>query len=149
MFATDACIEIHNKAGYLCPINPRKQSIIIKAMLKQSEVCIYNLAIFIVRDAYIMNLNRDFLNSCGPTNVLSFPAQSKHNFDLEHTPNVLVISVDTLQRECALYGQKLVEHFVRLIAHGLAHLMGFEHGVAMFNLCEKMENAGLTAYKNI
>ncbi len=134
-----ANIEIYNKAGYLCPLPLAQQKIILQAMLKHSPVVLGDIDIYITRDNYIMSLNNKFLSCQGPTNVLSFPANARLNVSPEQLPHLLVISVDTLQREAMLYEQDLVDHFIRLMAHGLAHLMGFEHGAAMFELCEKME----------
>jgi len=81
-----------------------------------------------VDDAEIARLNSEFLGMPGPTNVLSFPD------DDPHRPGYLgeiALSVDTLTREAALYGQQPTEHLIRLLAHGLLHLAGFDHGDAM------------------
>lgn len=43
----------------------------------------------------------------------------------------LAMSPDTVCREAMLYGQKLEAHTMRLLAHGFAHLLGYEHGKAM------------------
>lgn len=81
-----------------------------------------------VDDAAIERLNREFLGLPGPTNVLSFPA------DDPARPGYLgeiALSVDTLCREAALYGQDPAAHLTRLLAHGLLHLAGYEHGPLM------------------
>ncbi len=135
------CIEIHNKAGFLCPLHATEQKQILKAMLKLSPVTLEAVVLYIVRDDYIASLNNKFLSCQGPTNVLSFPACAMSGVEFEQIPNLLIISVDTLEREAMLYGQDLIEHFIRLMAHGLAHIMGFEHGPEMFALCEEMEMA--------
>ncbi len=139
-------VEIYNQAGWLCPLLPVEQKEIIKAMHKLNPVPLGDLSVYIVRDDYIMQLNNKFLYCQGPTNVLSFPAydfmHDAAQHSSEHIPHTLVISVDTLQRECLLYGQELIDHFLRLLAHGLAHIMGYDHGAEMFNLCAEMEEAG-------
>ncbi len=53
----------------------------------------------------------------------------------------MALSADTLQRECFLYGQELDGHCIRLLAHGLAHLLGHDHSPAMDALCERLEAA--------
>jgi probable rRNA maturation factor len=81
-----------------------------------------------VDDVEIARLNSEFLGMPGPTNVLSFPD------DDPQRPGYLgeiALSVDTLAREAILYGQQPTEHLVRLLAHGLLHLAGFDHGDAM------------------
>ena len=52
----------------------------------------------------------------------------------------LVLSVNTLERECLLYGQDPHQHAVRLLAHGLIHLLGYDHGEEMQELSNQLEN---------
>ena len=81
-----------------------------------------------VDDAEIARLNGEFLGMPGPTNVLSFPADDP--LRPEYLGEI-ALSVDTLSREAALYGQHPHAHLVRLLAHGFLHLAGYEHGAAM------------------
>jgi ssRNA-specific RNase YbeY (16S rRNA maturation enzyme) len=53
--------------------------------------------------------------------------------------------VDTLEREAFLYGQEATAYCIRLLAHGLAHLAGRDHGPAMRELEERLERAGAAA----
>jgi probable rRNA maturation factor len=89
-----------------------------------------------VRDAEIANLNRQYLDRRGPTNCLAFPDARRSGAFLGGS---LLVSLDTLHRECLLYGQPLAAHLRRLLAHGLAHLAGFDHGEAMDALCATLE----------
>lgn len=43
----------------------------------------------------------------------------------------LLLSVEQCRRESFLYGQDIRAHALRLIAHGLLHLMGYDHGELM------------------
>ena len=81
-----------------------------------------------VDDAEIARLNGEFLGMPGPTNVLSFPADDP---DRPGYLGEIALSVDTLSREAALYGQQPHEHLARLLAHGFLHLAGYDHGAAM------------------
>ena len=81
-----------------------------------------------VDDVEIARLNGEFLNLPGPTNVLSFPSEDSDRPDYL---GEIALSVDTLAREAALYGQDPTEHLVRLLAHGLLHLAGYDHGRLM------------------
>ncbi|MGE4296800.1 MAG: rRNA maturation RNase YbeY [Desulfovibrionaceae bacterium] len=49
----------------------------------------------------------------------------------------LVISLETVAREAVLYGQEPHAHFARLLAHGLLHLAGLDHGEEMEALTER------------
>jgi probable rRNA maturation factor len=100
----------------------------------------------LVDDREIARLNSEFLGCTGPTNILSFPA---HEADEENFAGgevgdpgdqaflgELALSVDTLARETDLYGQAPLEHLARLLAHGLLHLAGFDHGEIMFDMTD-------------
>ena len=39
----------------------------------------------------------------------------------------LIISVETAQRQCAVHGHSLKEELAWLAAHGLLHLLGWDH----------------------
>jgi probable rRNA maturation factor len=86
-----------------------------------------------VDDAAIERLNREFLGLPGPTNVLSFPA---HDPARPGYLGEIALSADTLAREAALYGQDPAGHLTRLLAHGLLHLAGYEHGPLMDHLTD-------------
>jgi probable rRNA maturation factor len=91
----------------------------------------------LLRDADMAKLNEKYLHCPGPTNCLAFPVAGKGE-------SGLVLSLDALRRECLLYGQESGEHCIRLLAHGLAHLAGFEHGPVMEHFCARLEQAGRT-----
>ena len=55
----------------------------------------------------------------------------------------LAMAVETFQREAFLYGQELNAYTVFLLAHGFAHLLGYDHGPAMDALMERMERGTL------
>lgn len=84
--------------------------------------------LYLVDDAAISAANHRCLGCPGPTNVLSFPGAGG-------LPGALLLSAETHARECLLYGQPPRPHALRLLAHGMAHLAGLDHGRAMDRLC--------------
>ncbi len=80
----------------------------------------------LTNDREIERLNSEFLNIQAPTNVLSFPAEE------EDFLGSICVSVDTIMREAFLYDQDIKEYFLRMLIHGMLHLMGYEHGDEMF-----------------
>lgn len=56
----------------------------------------------------------------------------------------LVLSINTLEREARLFGQNPHEHAIRLLAHGLVHLLGFDHGEHMQELTDLLEENNQT-----
>jgi probable rRNA maturation factor len=78
----------------------------------------------------------------GPTDILSFPAPSAPETYADDFPGCLALSADSLEREVFLYGQEPTAYCIRLLAHGLAHLAGHEHGPAMRELEERLAREG-------
>jgi probable rRNA maturation factor len=86
------------------------------------------LSLVITDDPDIAQLNEQYLGRKGPTNVLAFPMTEGEFGGL--TPGLLgdvVVSVDTAWREAEETGLEPEEHFMRLIVHGILHLMGHDH----------------------
>lgn len=96
-------------------------------------------------DSEIAELNQKYLKRQGPTNVIAFPQQEGALAGL--TPGLLgdvVVSLDTARREAAENGLDADEHLVRLLIHGVLHLLGHDHehdeeeAKAMEELTEKL-----------
>lgn len=98
------------------------------------------LDLFLVQDFEIARHNKNYMNCVGATNILSFPAEEVQNAPYIHNLGTLVLSINTLEREARLFGQDINEHAVRLLAHGLIHLLGYDHGEEMQALTDLLEN---------
>lgn len=86
------------------------------------------LSLVFTDDPGIAVLNQDYLGRVGPTNVLAFPMAEGAFAEL--TPGFLgdvVVSVDTAWREAGDNGLETGEHLVRLLIHGVLHLLGHDH----------------------
>ena len=95
------------------------------------------LELVLARDEDVAELNSLHMGCAGPTNVLSFPNGPEESGEVRDLGS-LVLSVDAVRREALLYGQAPREHCRRLLAHGLAHLIGLDHGEEMDSLCRLM-----------
>lgn len=84
-------------------------------------------------DAEIHKLNKEFRGFDKPTNVLSFANIDDEDFDnyITISPEIelgdIIIAFETLLREAAEKKISLHDHFAHLLAHGLLHLLGFDH----------------------
>jgi probable rRNA maturation factor len=95
------------------------------------------LSILIVDDQQIAQLNRQYLNRKGPTNVIAFcMRQGQFAFCMRQgqfsdiAPNLLgdvVISADTAQREAQSAAISMQDRFDQLLIHGTLHLLGYDH----------------------
>ena len=134
-------ITIHKSRSvdWLLPLSRTELTSVMNTMLEAIGHAGKDVEINLVDDAAIADLNSSFLQCDGPTNILSFPATEDGT-----SQNIgwLALSMDTLERECLLYGQERVEHALRLIAHGLLHLAGYDHGEEMFALTDIAVLAG-------
>lgn len=110
----------------------------------------HTVTLKLVSDAEIARLNKEFLGCTGPTNILSFPAGDETDDPDGHSGagylGELALSVDALVRESALYGQPPLGHMARLLAHGLLHLAGYDHGDEMYDLTDAAVDRVLLEY---
>ncbi|MDB5424371.1 MAG: hypothetical protein JWQ29_1787 [Phenylobacterium sp.] len=74
-------------------------------------------------DPTVADLNARFRQQDKPTNVLSFPAP--HN--PEHFLGDVALAYGVCAREAAEQGKPLAHHLQHLVAHGVLHLLGYDH----------------------
>lgn len=94
------------------------------------------LTLRIVTDAGIQILNREFRNKNKPTDVLSFP-EIDPGLPVRDLGSV-VISKETLSRQAYEMGQNETAEFLRLLVHGVLHLLGYDHEISL-NEEERMQ----------
>jgi probable rRNA maturation factor len=109
----------------------------------------YCLGLSLVSDAEIAELNQDWRQKQGPTDVLAFAAQEA--MDDDGTPFApmplppdfsdddsdlgaealelgdIVISLETAARQAPDHGHSLAQELQFLASHGLLHLLGWDH----------------------
>ncbi len=122
------------------PFDQRELARLLDHMARSCGLSPENVELALTNDAQISAANERYLGCRGPTNIVSFPPEGG-------APGQLLLSVDTLRRECLLYGQDPAEHAIRLLAHGLAHLTGLDHGPEMDRVQKNAEEAGLQALR--
>ena len=105
------------------------------AALRKAE-----LSILLTDDSHIRMLNRDWRGKNKATDVLSFPQVGEADLRLlqktaKASPRSVpdwwlgdvVISLDRAQEQAEEHGLTLEEELEVLLAHGLLHLLGFDH----------------------
>ncbi len=86
------------------------------------------LSVLLLDDTGIAELNEQYLNRQGATNVIAFP-MNEGEFS-EINPELLgdvVISMDTAAREAGEMDISLAARFKELLIHGILHLYGYDH----------------------
>ena len=86
------------------------------------------LSILIVDDPQIAELNLQYLDRKGPTNVIAFAMREGDFPDLSpHLLGDVVISTDTAAREAENAAMSFDRRFNELLVHGILHLLGYDH----------------------
>jgi len=81
------------------------------------------VTILLTDDAAVADLNVRFRGKDGPTNVLSFPAAANPE---QHLGDV-ALAYEVCVAEAAQQGKPLAHHLQHLVAHGVLHLLGYDH----------------------
>ena len=71
-------------------------------------------------------LNQNYRDKSGPTNVLSFPSDLPQELDLPLLGDI-VICAPVVRREAAQQGKPLKAHWAHMTVHGTLHLLGYDH----------------------
>ncbi|WP_333587982.1 rRNA maturation RNase YbeY [Phenylobacterium sp.] len=81
------------------------------------------VTVLLTDDEAVAELNADYRRKAGPTNVLSFPAAQNPEGFLGD----LALAQGVCAREAADQGKRLDHHLQHLVAHGVLHLVGYDH----------------------
>jgi probable rRNA maturation factor len=88
---------------------------------KDSEIVVR-----IVDEAESAQLNRQYRNKEGSTNILSFPAELPKELNLTLLGD-LVVCAPVIEQEAELQQKHLADHWAHIIVHGVLHLIGYDH----------------------
>lgn len=109
------------------------------AMLAALELPKAELSILLTDDSEIHVLNREHRQKDNPTDVLAF-AMDERATDPARVLGDVVISLDTADRQARSRKRPLIEEVRFLLAHGLLHLIGYDHAEP----AEKREMVAMT-----
>ncbi len=117
---------------------------IADAMLAELELGHAELSVLLTNDAEIHALNLAHREKDKPTDVLSFPLDEGGGADGAVSGTRIlgdvVISLDTAARQARSRKRELLPEVRFLLAHGLLHLLGYDHG----NPTQKREMDAMT-----
>jgi len=127
-------INQQNKVKY-SPEMQKTINNVVKAIAKLRNLPLNSeLSILLVDNNYIKDLNLIYRNQDTPTDVLSFAmnelAEDEPDYDFSNELNVLgdiVISMEKVQAQSEEYGHSMEREIGFLVAHGMLHLLGFDH----------------------
>lgn len=87
------------------------------------EIGSLNVIVLLADDAAVRDLNARFRDKDAATNVLSFPAAATAR---PHLGDV-ALAYGVCAREAEAQGKSLEHHLMHLTAHGVLHLLGYDH----------------------
>ena len=108
-------------------------------MLAALELPRAELSVLLTDDPGIHQLNRDHRQKDKPTDVLAFPMDESVP-DPAGILGDVVISLDTAERQARSRKRPLIEEVRFLLAHGVLHLIGYDHAEP----AEKREMVAMT-----
>jgi probable rRNA maturation factor len=130
-------ILIEDKRWSLAGLDPMAQracDAVFAALGLASE---FEVSLMGCDDARICELNGSFRDKPTPTNVLSWPSVERaadRDGDAPDAPDLsdpelgdIAIAYDTCAREAQAQGKPFEDHVTHLIAHGVLHLLGYDH----------------------
>ena len=101
------------------------EAVVADLALKSAEPT--ELSVTFTDDAAMRGLNAQWRGKDKPTNVLSFPAFPEASETIPPMLGDIVLARETIEREAALDGKPFEHHLTHLVAHGLLHLLGYDH----------------------
>lgn len=99
------------------------------------------LTVRIVDESESADLNQEYRNKAGSTNVLSFPFECPQEVELNLLGD-LVICATVVEREAKQQHKTSQAHWAHMLVHGVLHLLGYDH--IEDQDAEKMESREVT-----
>ena len=110
------------------PVRPSDVRWRAEQMLAALRLPKAELSVLLCDDDTVHTLNRDYRHKDKPTDVLAFAMREGEGGGLN--PDLLgdvVISLDTARRQAIAGGRTIASEVTILLAHGLLHLLGYDH----------------------
>lgn len=90
-----------------------------------------DVCIRVVDEVEAQELNSTFRGKDKATNVLSFPAQIELPDSDTKILGDIVICAEVVGQEAGQQGKTLSDHLAHMVVHGMLHLYGFDHEIAV------------------
>lgn len=124
-----AVVRVTTQGGPFAGVSPAVMRRRAEKMLRSRALSAVELSVALVGDAAIRELNRAYRKKNKPTDVLAFPLQELDRG--RGRPSGLlgdvILSIDTARRQAKQHRRSLLDELTMLLAHGLLHLLGYDH----------------------
>ncbi len=99
---------------------------------------IHEIDIVFTDDKEIKKLNSAYRAKNKPTDVLSFSQTEGEDLDFIESLGDIIISLDTAKKQAKQYKVTFEEEVLRLLMHGMLHLLGYDHVDVPEEVAEEM-----------
>ncbi len=134
----EAVVEITTRGGPFRDTSPAVLRRRAEKMLRHLGMRGVELSIALVGDAEIHELNRAYRKMDKPTDVLAFPVVERvppkpgkgsrpAPGSIEGMLGDVILSIETGRRQAKTHRRPLLAELTMLLAHGLLHLIGYDH----------------------
>jgi len=120
-------VLVTRRAPQSPPLSPAQVRALGAAMLKYLELEQAELSVLLTNDRTIHELNLRHRDKDKPTDVLAFPFEAPPGAQAPRILGDVVISLDTALRQAKARKRELLPEVRFLLAHGLLHLIGYDH----------------------
>jgi probable rRNA maturation factor len=118
----------------------------IRAMTRLIQLSNTDISFVLTDDNRIHQLNKIYRRKDRPTDVLAFAMREGPFAELAGTVlGDVIVSVPTARRQADARGGRLLDEVTMLLAHGLLHLLGWDHDTPAKDRRMRAETARLCA----
>ena len=108
---------------------------LVRLILEDHDADESDLTVVFARDPFVRELNATYRDVDRATDVLAFtmhdmfsPGPDGGTEEIENVLGDVVISVDRAKAQAARYRRTPEREILKLVAHGVLHLLGYDHG---------------------
>ncbi len=111
---------------YHSPLSQLRNKISLKKFLLKTSMKhnrpIHSLNIIFCDDAYLLSINKQFLNHDFYTDIITFDLASKKSEPIQAE---IYISIERVKDNASKLGTPFIQELHRVVFHGLLHLLGY------------------------
>lgn len=96
---------------------------LIEKILEKEKKQNLNINVIFTDNSKIKQINLEYRNINYPTDVISFPVKINEKL----IGGDIYISINKIKENSKIYKTKFDEEFLRIIIHGVLHILGYDH----------------------
>lgn len=121
------------------------ETMLEELMQRLGEVAEMECAVCFVDESTSAEMNAQYRQKVGPTNILSFPYTEMPGVETNLLGD-LIICAPLIVSEAAAQNKTIDQHMTHLLVHGILHLLGYDHQTdEQAEIMEQLEIETLTS----